>query len=143
MATTTTLSDELVHLLEQMYASFSTGDPTAWSGRISRRHDVIGIGTDPEELWVGTETVIAVTETQLREMATAGVSFAAGQIRADSAGDVAWAVDEPTLRMPDGAEQPMRLTVVAVKEDGQLRWTHFHLSIGVPNADALELDLTT
>ncbi len=143
MTTTTTLSDELVHLIQQMYAAFTSGDPAAWSGHVAQTHDVVGIGTDPTEFWIGRDRVTDVTNTQLQEMSAAGISFSAGHIRAGSAGDVAWGVDEPTLHMPDGPEQPMRLTVVAVKEHGELRWTHFHLSVGVANAEALELDLTT
>jgi hypothetical protein len=144
MATTTTLTSEITELLNQMYAAFDAGDPTPWAGRMARHHEPVGIGTDASEFWVGRDKLAEVTAAQLREMSAAGITFTPTQIRAGSQGDVAWAVDEPTLLMPDGTRLPLRLTVVAVKEEGELRWTHFHLSTPTAaNTEVLDLDLST
>lgn len=144
MATTTTLTDEITDMVTEMYATFATGDATVWTERITQQHQPLGIGTDAEEFWVGRDKLTEVTTAQIRELAEAGVTLTATQIRADSHGQVVWATDEPTLRMGDGTELPLRLTVIAVQEQGELRWTHFHLSAGAAaNEEVLDLDLTT
>jgi hypothetical protein len=144
MATTTTLTSAITEMLTEMYAAGASGDPTAWAGRIAQHHPPVGIGTDVAEYWIGHDKLVEVTTAQLHGMSAAGITFTPGQIRADSHGDVAWATDQPTLRMPDGTALALRLTVVAVKEDGELRWTHFHLSApAAANDEVLDLDLDT
>ena len=143
VTSTRTLTEELNDLFEEMYAALITGDVSTWAARMSARHEPLGIGTDPHEFWVGRDRIAQVTGAQVEEMSAAGIRFVAGDIRTHSVGEVAWGVDQPTLRMPDGTQVPMRLTVVAVDEDGELRWTQFHLSMGVPNGEALQQDLTT
>ena len=58
-------------------------------------------------------------------------------------GDVAWAVDRPTLHLGDGSRIPVRLTLVASLDGGTLRIRHAHFSTAVPNRDLLGQDLTT
>ena len=50
-------------------------------------------------------------------------------------GDIAWVEGRGRFTRADGAERPVRMTCVLVREDG--RWTvaQSHASIGVPNAD--------
>ncbi|HEX9765302.1 MAG TPA: nuclear transport factor 2 family protein [Nitriliruptorales bacterium] len=138
-----TIDDEMTRLVTDMYAAFASGDKSAWGGRMAQDHEVVGIGSDPEEFWVGAAKLAEVTEAQVREMSAAGLAMAGGKLRVGSQGDVAWAVDEPAMTLPNGAAVPFRMTVIAVKEAGELRWTHFHLSAGVPNEEVLDLALPT
>jgi ketosteroid isomerase-like protein len=47
-------------------------------------------------------------------------------------GDVAWATGTAVVRLPDGEELAMRMTVVLV-DDAGWKVAHFHLSEGVPH----------
>jgi len=50
-------------------------------------------------------------------------------------GDIAWAEGRGRFTRADGAERPVRMTGVLVREDGQWKVVQSHASIGVPNAD--------
>src|SRR4051794_36716764 len=58
-------------------------------------------------------------------------------------GDVAWSVDRPVLHLRSGAEVPMRVTLIAVVEEGTLRLKHFHYSVGAVNEEVFRQELTT
>src|SRR5688500_3771511 len=103
--------DEMRTLLNQLYASFATGDPGVWKSHVAE--NVIGIGTDPDEWWDGEAEVTEVVATQLKEMSDAGTRLTAGEPRIEERGDVVWAVDRPVLHTGDGGEAPMRVTVIA------------------------------
>ena len=56
---------------------------------------------------------------------------------------VLWAVDRPSVVLPDGTSLPLRSTVVANQSGGQLVIRHFHLSAGRSNEELLGQELTT
>jgi hypothetical protein len=49
------------------------------------------------------------------------------------AGDVGWAADQATWRLPDGLAIPFRLTAVFHHEGRAWRLVQAHFSLGVPN----------
>ena len=53
-----------------------------------------------------------------------------------------WVADQPTMRLADDTEVTMRLTAVAVEQDGRLVIQQLHVSVGVPNEEVLDQTLT-
>jgi hypothetical protein len=63
-----------------------------------------------------------------------GLVFEGGPIRAWAEGGMAWAVDEPTIVLPDGTRPTTRMTAVLRREaDGSYRLLHQHYSWAVPD----------
>ena len=134
-------ADQLRKLLPDLYAAFSSGDATAWTEHLA--DDVVGIGSDPDEWWEGRDVLAQVADAQMREISGAGGRLTAGEPRVFEHGDVAWVVDAPTLRLGDGTEMPMRVTLVAVSDAGTPRLRHFHFSVGAANEQIFGQELTT
>ncbi len=132
---------ELAGYVAQMYEQFSTGSPDGVEGMLTSSPGLIGIGTDPAEWWVD-EAVGRAFRAQIPEMHGAGLRFQGGEVKAYSEGSVGWVADQPSLRMPDGSEIPMRYTGVWHREGGAWKMVQFHLSMGVSNEDALGEELT-
>jgi hypothetical protein len=132
---------ELAEYVAKFYTVFNTGDVTSLGDFVSRDHGILGIGTDPREWWIG-EDVIRAFQTQPPEMHAAGLRFDSGEVHAYREGSVGWLADQPTLKLPDGGEVPMRLTAVCHQEDGAWKMVQFHLSIGIANEEALNEELT-
>ena len=84
-----------------------------------------------------------IVAAQVEEMSASGVYLQAGDPRIFAHGDVVWSVDRPVLRLGDGREVPMRVTVIAVSEAGTLRLKHFHYSVGATNEDVFQQELVT
>jgi ketosteroid isomerase-like protein len=134
-------ADEMRALLHRLYDSFASGDSSVWTDHLA--DDVIGIGSDPDEWWEGRSLFGPVVAAQVREMSEAGVQLRPGDPRIFEHGDVVWSVDRPVLHLGDGTEIPMRVTVIAVHEDGLLRIKHSHYSVGATNEDVFRQELTT
>lgn len=134
-------NDQLAGHFARVYTVFASGDPSTVSDWLSADRDVLGIGTDPDEWWVG-EHLHRAFAAQVPEMNAAGMQIHAGDVQAYSEGPVGWVADQPTLRLANGTEIPMRLTSVWRQEAGAWKMVQFHLSIGVPNEVALSEELT-
>ena len=132
---------ELASFIKQMYGVFESGSTDRVDDLISNAPGAIGIGTDPDEWWVD-DAIAAAFRAQVPEMHGAGMRFRAGDIAAYSEGSVGWLADRPALVLPNGAEAQMRMTAVCHRDGGAWKIVQFHLSIGVPNADALGQELT-
>ena len=134
-------ADQLRALLDDLYAAFSSGDPTAWTAHLA--DDVIGIGSDPDEWWEGRSVFAQVVTAQMQEISSAGGRLTAGVPRIMEHGGVVWAVDAPVLRLGDETETSMRVTLVAVSDAGTLRIRHCHFSVGAANEQVFRQELTT
>jgi len=134
-------ADDMRALVDQLYGTFASGDPTVWTSQTT--DDVMGIGSDPEEWWEGQSVVASIVSAQVREMSQAGARLVADDPRIFEHGDVVWSVDRPVLHLRDGAEVPMRVTLIAVVEEGTLRLKHFHYSVGAVNEEVFRQELTT
>jgi hypothetical protein len=137
MATT----DDMRDLLNRMYGSFASGDPTVWTENVA--DDVVGVGTDADEWWEGRSLIAKVVGTQVQEMSSAGVRLTAGEPRIVECGNVVWSVDRPVLHLADGTATPLRVTAIAVTGASSLVLRHFHYSVGSGNAVVFQQELTT
>ncbi|MGY1680920.1 nuclear transport factor 2 family protein [Geodermatophilus sp. SYSU D01176] len=136
-----TVVDEMRALVYQLYGTFASGDPTVWTSRSA--DDVIGIGSDPDEWWEGRSAITSTVTAQVRETSTVGIRLVADDPRIHGHGDVVWSVDRPVLHLGDGAEIPMRVTLIAVVDAGTLSLKHFHYSVGAMNEEVFRHTLTT
>ena len=100
------------------------------------------IADDPAAFVIGTQRIGEGREAWLasvRENAEFGVAFEAGTIRAWAAGDMGWAVDEPTIVIPGGPRLTTRMTAVLRRDpDGAFRLLHQHYSWAVPDEVGME-----
>ena len=134
-------SVELKQILLRVYESESSGDISTMERLISHREDVLAIGTDPGEWWLGYATIDRIFRAQSQEMGK--VQFKAGEISAFEEGTVGWASDRAKIQLPNGHEIPVRVTTVFHKEDGEWKVVQHHISIGVPNSELIGKELTT
>jgi ketosteroid isomerase-like protein len=124
------------------YEVMTHGAANAIEGLLSREAGLLVVGSDPNEWWVGHEMSARVFKAQVEEMG-GNLQIEAGDIAAFAEDSVGWAVDRPTMRMPNGQAIPMRVTAIFHHEDGAWRIVHWHASMGVTNASIVGKELTT
>lgn len=126
-------SEEVREAVLRFYEKISSGDIDATAATIA---------SDPDAFVIGTQGIGGGRESWLdsvRENAEAGVAFEAGEIRAWSEGGMGWAVDEPTIVLPNGLRLTTRMTAVLRREpDGSYRLLNQHYSWAVPDEVAME-----
>lgn len=125
-------SDEVREAVSRFYERLSSGDVEGSADTID---------ADPEACVIGTQRVgsgRAAWLESLRENAALGVVFEAGPIRAWAEGDMGFALDEPTIVLPDGVRVPTRMTAVLRRSGGVFRHVHQHYSFAVPDEVGLE-----
>lgn len=126
-------STEARDVVVRFYERLSAGDVDGTSATIADDQEAFVIGT--QRIGHGRGPWL----DSVRENAQMGVRFEAGTIRAWAEGPMGWAVDEPTIVLPDGARLPTRMTAVLRREpDGALRIVHQHFSWAVPDDVAME-----
>lgn len=130
---------EVDDLMRELYDGLRRADLDTVTGTISRQDGLVWIGTDPQEWWTGHDTMVEVFRAQLE--ATGGFDLVGGHPVSYGDGDIAWAADQPAIRLPDGTELPTRITAVAHREDDGWRFVQFHVSFGVANEEALGAEL--
>lgn len=91
------------------------------------------IGTDPAEWITDPATVKHMTEAQMQASQAAGIQTTPTDPQAWADGDLGWVIDQPRLRLPNGAEVQMRMTTIMHREGGTWKVVHQHASIGIPN----------
>ncbi len=119
-------STELKELYLRSCEAQSSGDYSFFERYFSQKDGVIAIGTDPTEWWVGYATINNVFKAQLKEMG--GVQIMADTAQAYRDGSIGWVAGQPTLKLPDGTEMPVRLTAVFQKEQNGWKIVHIHWS---------------
>jgi hypothetical protein len=107
---------------------------------ISHAEGTVVIGTDPNEWWEGYEKIVSIYKTQMEEMG--GMTLVAGDPQAYCEGSVGWALDRPKFKLPDGKEIQARFSTVFHRENGEWKIVQHHVSIGVPNEEAIGKALT-
>jgi hypothetical protein len=118
--------DEIRKLLDKMIEAQNSGDALRLRIMLSERPDAVHIGTDAREWW---------TSGQLADdMAAVGggddIRAVADDIDVQVQGDIAGAEGHGRFTRADGAERPVRMTRVLVREGGQWRAVQSHASIG-------------
>jgi ketosteroid isomerase-like protein len=122
---------EIRKLLDEMIEAQNVGDAPRLRTMLSERPDAVHIGTDAEEWWTSKQLADAVAAVSGGD----DIQAVADDIGIHVQGDVAWVEGHGRFRRADGAERPVRMTGVLVREDGQWKAAQTHASIGVPNAD--------
>ncbi|MGO8951525.1 MAG: nuclear transport factor 2 family protein [Ktedonobacterales bacterium] len=89
-------------------------------------------GTDPTEWWTDRATIVQMFDAQ-RQAEDQAPQIIPGNPQAWVEGDLGWVVDQPRLRLPNGAEVQLRSTSIFHREGGTWKLVHGHASIGVPN----------
>lgn len=136
-----TAQEDIKTLLADIYASFASGDASAYLGSFAE--DMVAIGTDEAEYWVGLDSMAPAVQAQVREMSEAGIRLEPGEAVVGASGDAAWASDRPTIHLPDGSSQRLRATIVATRDGDRWVVRQMHLSAPAPNQDVVHMDLTT
>ena len=123
--------DEVRKAPDEMIEAQNAGDAERLRSMLSERPDAVHIGTAAEEWWTSKQVIDAT--------ATAGggddIRVVADDTDIHVQGDIAWAEGRGRFTRADGAERPVRVTGVLVREDGRWKVVQSHASIGVPNAD--------
>ena len=123
--------DEIRKLLDELIEAQNSGDAPRLRSMLSERPDAVHIGTDAEEWWTSNQLV--------DDVAAAGggddIRVVADDIDVHVQGDIAWVEGRGRFTRADGAERPVRMTGVLVREDGHWKIVQSHASIAVPNAD--------
>ena len=134
-------STELRDLTLRWMEAWSSGDFGFFERHFAQQDGLLVIGTDPEEWWVGYDTVIQVLGAQIEEMS--GISIVGSDPQAYTEGTAGWAADRLTFKFPDGTEMSARFTLVFHREDGDWKFVQIHGSFGIPNEEAIGQELTT
>jgi ketosteroid isomerase-like protein len=123
--------DEIRKLLNEVIEALNSGDAPRLRTMLSERPDAVHIGTDAAEWWTGVQVVDAVAAVGSGD----DIRLVADDIDIHVLGDIAWSEGRGRFTRADGAERPVRMTGVLVREDGQWKLVQSHASIGVPNAN--------
>lgn len=134
------VTDDYADVLNQLYASMSTGDLGLWEDRLGE--DAVVIGTDEAEWWQGRDVLLPVMAAQFAEMGAAGIRVERGDPVQLAAGDAVCLVDRPTLVLGDGTRVAARITAVIATTADSWTLVHCHLSVGTPNEDVVQQELT-
>ena len=130
-------SAEVKDTLLRFYEVFSAQDLQSVEQMIAQQAEgVVAIGTAGE--WLeGREQWIAATEALMHEME--GFRMEAGEEpHCYEEGSMGWVADRPKAVLPDGTIST-HLTGVVRQEEGEWRFVHLHLSVGVPDEEVVEL----
>ena len=134
-------SDDMRALLGGLYDAFGNGDASAFLNSLAE--DAVGIGTDEAEFWVGGAVIGPIVRQQVTEMSGAGIRVTPGEPMIGESGDAVWAVDRPTLHLPDGSSSTLRATLLATRDGDRIVVRQMHVSVGAPNAEVVQRELTT
>ena len=134
-------SPEIEEFAERYYQAARDGYGPAAGEFVSQRDGTLVIGSDPDEWWDGP-AYNAAMRAQAEAMGGAIPIFST-ELRAFREGSVGWIVDRPVFRFDDGVDVPARVTAIVHDEGGVWRIVHLHLSVGVPNEEAIGQELPT
>jgi hypothetical protein len=134
-------STEVGDALLRFYEVFSAADLEGLAQIIAQEENegVLVIGTDPGDWLEGREQWIAARKA-LTEGRWEGLRLEAGeQHHGYEEGSMGWVADRPSIVMANGTAIPARLTGVVREEEGEWRFVHVHLSVGVPDEEVVAL----
>ena len=114
-------------------AALQNNDADGIRAAFAESDALIAIGTDPAEYFRGHARTTAVFTDQAEILD--GMTVEPGDIEAYEQGDVGWSASQPTFRLADGTEVPLRLTAVFTREGGDWRAVQWHASVGVANEE--------
>ena len=118
----------------RLYGAIGSTDLEAISNQFSTGPDVLAIGTDAHEWWVGHSSIVEGLRRQFEGAAKR--SIVPGELVAHAEGTLGWASDRRTRQMPNGKEITIRETFVLRLEDGEWKIVQFHASLATPDTAA-------
>lgn len=120
-------------LIDDLFSAMDAQDLDRFRELNARDPDVVHVGTDADERWVGWETLAAATEDQFRSLESFRVSHRQRHVKVLGSGDVACFSQVMDIRTRDSTGthrlEAARLTGVAEKRDGQWVLVQTHLSL--------------
>jgi hypothetical protein len=116
----------------RFYQRMRAGDMTGFEEFISTNPALLVIGS-ADEWFTEREQLRGVfrLHDQGLEAGMAAVAY--------ESGDLGWFIDRPEWVFPDGSRLRTRFTALLHREDSRWRFVHWHLSVGVPDDEALAL----
>jgi hypothetical protein len=122
--------DELKNMVLHHYGkSASSTQADAIEEIYSLQEGVTIIGNDPNEWLDDRDSIVAF----MNAGSSSKVAIAVRNLRAYSEGSVGWTIDRVTVKLPNGAELPVRHTRILYKENSVRKMVHLYVSIAVPN----------
>ncbi len=126
-------SSELEQLILHWYQRISSGDVLGSAEQMfSRQEGLLAIGSDASEWW---EDFVSVMQAYGETASLGALEIRVGDLRGYEEGAVGWVADRVVLRVPNGAEVPLRHTFVLHKENSEWKIVPAHSSISVSNPD--------
>lgn len=130
-------SPDLENLLLRLCEAVSQGDLAFLDQLFSKQGGILMIGTDPNEWW----TDLAIIMQSMGAQTQAGIRVVLSDPQAYREGSVGWVAGRVKFVLPDGTEVPFRVTAVFHQEGGAWKLVQAHNSIGIPNEEALGVDI--
>lgn len=132
-------SEELRAFLLRLYGLMEARDIEGFREMFSAAPQLLVAGSDPDEWWSGRQGL----EVFIRQLGEMPMQIVPGEIQAYCAGPVGWVADQCHVQLPNGEEQPKRVTAVVMLERGHWRIVQWHAATPVRNEDVLPYALTT
>ena len=124
-------SPSLRDAVTRWYERRSAADVASFDLIVSREVRLF-IGTAPGEWFEDRE--------QLRRgFGYEGLLLEPGRVQAWEEGSLGWVADEPTMQLPGMGSIRTRMTAVFRREDAEWKLVMGHFSVGVPDAEVVEL----
>jgi ketosteroid isomerase-like protein len=127
-----TPSDDVRDTVLRFYQKMRTSDMTGFDELISNDPSLMVIGSANE--WITKRDSLRGVFRLKNQGLEAGPNPAGYEN-----GDFGWFVDQPDWVFSDGSRMHTRFTVILQKEAGSWKLLHWHLSVGVPDDEAVDL----
>jgi hypothetical protein len=133
-------SPEVEQLAVAWLAGMKAGDATAVASLFAEHEATTVIGNGADQWFTGdayTRRRLDESLAQHGDTQHGGIPFEPGSPTGWAAGEVGWFADQVTLVFP-AQTIPLRMTGVAVRQDGTWRLVQLHVSAAVSDEDLLD-----
>jgi hypothetical protein len=127
-------SGEVEQLALAWLAGMKAGDAVAVAGLFARSEATTVIGNGADQWFTGDAYTSERLGNSLGDHG--GIPFEPGSPEGWAAGDTGWFADRVTIAFP-GRTIPLRMTGVAIRQDGIWRLVQLHVSAAVSDEDLL------
>jgi hypothetical protein len=112
-----------------LYEAMSSGNAGSVEAFYSMQPEVAFVGTDASEFWTDSHQHNADVR-RFFDGSEGHLTWSGGEIIAYAEKSLGWTFDRPRLRLPDGAEVKLRITLVWRREGERWLVAHSHASVG-------------
>jgi hypothetical protein len=127
-------SPEVEHLAIAWLASMKAGDTVAVASLFAACEATTVIGNDADQWFTGDAYTRKRLDNSIGE--NGGIPFEPGSPIGWAQGDTGWFADQVTIVFP-AKTIPLRMTGVALRQDGMWRLVQLHVSAAVSDEDLL------